>query len=164
MRRTRLTRLLTLSVAATSLAGFAFIAPAGSAAKAPVTCLNPKSVTNIKKGTSVVTLTNCTNPKATGGKGTGVVTFKAIGQTSKVAGKITWNKTGTTTFSLSSKAAPKSVKCPKGTVGFTTVGKVLGGTGAALKLIPKGSPYSETVCANTTTGKTTMAPGTKVQI
>jgi hypothetical protein len=145
------------------LAGFAFIAPAG-AAKAPVTCLNPKSVTNIKKGTSVVTLTNCTNPKATGGKGTATVTFKAIGQKSKVAGKITWNKTGTTTFSLLTVPASKSIKCPKGTTAFATAGKVLGGTGAALKLIPKGSPYSETVCANTTTGKTTMAPGTKVLI
>ena len=162
MRRTRLTRFLTLGVAAASLAGFAFIAPAGAAA--PVTCSNPKSVTNLKKLTSTITLTNCTNPKATGGKGTGLVNFKTSGTNSKVTGKITWNKTGTTSFNLTTKAAPKSVKCPKGTSGFSTVGKVTGGTGAAGTLIKKGSPYSETVCANTTTGKTTMAPGTKVQI
>jgi hypothetical protein len=156
-------RFLALGVAVASLAGMALTTSAGAAA--PVSCSNPKSVTNVKKGTSTITLTGCTNPKATGGKGTGVVTFKALNAgSSKVAGKITWNKTGTTTFSLSSKAGKTPNKCPKGTVLFLSTGKVLGGTGAALKLIPKGSPYSESVCANTTTGKTTMAPGTKVLI
>ncbi len=156
--------LFALTLAAGSLVVVTSVAPAGSAAKAPVSCSNPKSVTNIKKGTSTITLTKCTNPKATGGKGTAVVNFKAVGENSSVKGKITWNKTGTTTFTLTTKPGKKPNKCPKGTVLFVSNGKVTGGTGAAKTLIPKGSPYSHPVCANTTTGKTTLLPGAKVLI
>jgi hypothetical protein len=125
------------------------------------TCLNPKSVTNLKTFTSTVTLTSCTDLPATGGRGTAVVNFKVL---TKELGTITWNKTGTTTFTLTKAVVVKVSKCPKGTVQYDTSGTVTGGTGAALNGIPKGSPYSESACANTKTGATTMRPGTKVII
>jgi hypothetical protein len=163
MRRTVAVRLFLVTVTASSLLALPTASPA-SAAAPPTTCLNPKSVTNIKKGTSTVTLTNCTNKAATGGSGVAIVNFKTSGTNSTVTGKITWKGTGTTTFNLKTAVSKTLGKCPKGTVRFITTGKVTGGTGKAGTLIPKGSPYSENVCANTTTGKTTMEPGTKVII
>ena len=159
MRRLSSVRTLAVALAVGSL--IAIPLTGSSSAATPVTCLNPKSVTNIKTFTSTITLTSCTNAAATGGKGTAVDNFKVL---TKQLVKITWNKTGTTTLTITKGVTPKVNKCPKGQVEFDESGAVTGGTGAALKGIPKGSPYSESVCANTTTGATTMRPGTKVII
>ena len=162
MRSFTVTRAVGIALATASLIAVPFAAAASAAA--PATCSNPKSVVNIKKLTATVTLTACTNPKATGGSGTAVVNYKMVGKASSVAGKITWKGTGTTTFSLSTKGGKTPNKCPKGTSEFDSTGKVLGGTGAALKGIPKGSPIVWNVCANVTTGQSTVYPGSKVTI
>jgi hypothetical protein len=152
--------LIVVALAAGSLLAAPLAGPA-SAAAPPATCNSPKSVVNIKKSTATFTLTACTNPKATGGSGSAVVNFKKLGTGSSVAGTITWHGTGTTTFSLSTKAGKTPNKCAKGTLEFISSGKVLGGSGAALKGIPKGSPVSETTCSNATTGASSIYPGTK---
>jgi hypothetical protein len=106
------------------------------------------------KGTvkGVGTLTKCTNPAATGGKGNAVMNL------AKSTGKITWNKTGTTAWKFTYKA-PKAAKgCAAGTSQFDISGTVTGGTGAAVKSLPKGHKISASLCV----GKTgiTLKPGT----
>jgi hypothetical protein len=160
MGRTGPKRLIAVALAAGSLLAVGLAGPA-SAAAPPATCSSPKSTVNIKKLTATFTLTACTNTKATGGSGNAVVNFKTLGKASTVAGTITWHGTGTTTFSLSTADGKVPNKCPKGTSEFISSGKVLGGSGAALKGIPKGSPVSETTCSNATTGASSIYPGTK---
>jgi hypothetical protein len=152
--------LIVVALAAASLLAAPLAGPADAAAP-PATCNSPKSVVNIKKLTATFTLTNCTNPTATGGSGSAEVNFKTLGKGSTVAGTITWHGTGTTTFSLSTAGGKTPNKCPKGTSEFISTGKVQGGSGAALKGIPKGSPVSETTCSNPGTGASTIYPGTK---
>jgi hypothetical protein len=96
----------------------------------------------------VGTVTNCTDAANTGGSG------KIVFNTAKLNGVITWNKTGTTTltikYSVPATDEPETAahSCPKGTEVLIT-GVVTGGTGAAVKSIPKGSKVSAEVCAKT---------------
>ena len=163
MRRSTPIRLFSILLVVGSLAAIPLAGPVSAAATPPTTCLNPKSTSDPKKFTATSTLTACSNKAATGGSGVAVINFKVL---TKITGKITWKGTGTTTFQITEKAV-KPNKCKAPSVEIISTGKVTGGTGAALKLIPKGSPYSETVCAVTSgkdLGKTTLFPGTKVII
>jgi hypothetical protein len=138
---------------------------AGSAsAVTATTCAGAKTVNNLKTSVATTTLSTCTNPTATGGKGVEVTNFKVL---TKITAKVTWNKTGTTTISLTEKAGSKAqtAACVKavgaGAASVVSTGTVTGGTGAALKGIPKGSKFSETVCFNTK-DVVTLFPKTKI--
>jgi hypothetical protein len=156
MRRLIPIRLLVVAVAASSLTAIP-LAQAASAATGTV-CTGAKTVTNVKTFIATTTLTGCTNAPATGGKGVEVVNFK---NTSAITATITWNKTGTTLLKISEKGGPKVNKCPAGSVAeIVSTGSVTGGTGSALKLIPKGTKLSESVCYNSK-NVVTLYPGSK---
>ena len=127
----------------TSLSGLVIATPAG-AATALVTCGYLKSNTTQPVSTGVVQ--KCTNPKATGGSG------KLQVNAGKKTGKVTWNKTGTTTFSINYTApkqgTPAAKGCPAGSSKLLFNGKVTGGTGAALKAMAKGQTISAKVCVS----------------
>ena len=164
MRRVRSFRLLAVAVAAGSMMAVPLAGPAS--ALTGTTCSSGKIVFSTKTFTATSPLTNCTNPAATGGKGTGVLNFKVV---TAITGKITWNKTGTTTLKISSKAgsAAQNAVCVKavgaGATANVATGTVTGGTGAALKGIPKGSKYSETLCISKAV-TLSLYPGSKVVV
>jgi len=137
MRHLRTVRLLTAAalIVPASFAGWAAAGPA-SAAAAPASCatLSGAGVTS--------TLTNCTDPANTGGKGTAV--SKVVKGTTGTT-TIKWNKTGTTTLTFS-YVVVKANKCPKGQTEIIETGNVTGGTGAAIKSILKGQKTSASVC------------------
>jgi hypothetical protein len=155
MRRLVPVRLVVLGLAATSL----IAVPLAEAASAvtPVTCT--KLTAPAPKGTtSTATLSGCSNLAATGGGG------KQVTNITKLSAVITWNaKKGTTTFTIKYKGGPKVNKCATGSTLILATGSVTGGTGAALKAIPKGSKYSESVCYNSK-NVTSIEPGTKMTI
>ncbi len=152
-------RMLVIAVAAGSL--IAVPLAQGASAATGTACTGAKTVTNVKTFKATTTLTGCTNPAATGGKGTEVINFK---NTNAITATITWNKTGTTLLKISEKSGPKVNKCPKGSLAeVVSTGSVTGGTGAALKGIPKGSKFSESVCYNSG-NVVTLYPGSKVVI
>src|SRR4029079_19022328 len=92
------------------------------------------------KGTGSVS--KCTNPTATGTSG------KLLINIAKKTGKVTWNKTGTSTFTITYTPVktPKGKLCAKGSTQIVFAGKVTGGTGAAVKAIPKGQKITANVC------------------
>lgn len=103
-------RLLVVAIAAGSLLA---VPLAGSASAATgAACSGDKTTVNTKTSTATSVLTGCTNPAATGGKGTEVVNFK---NTKAITAKLTWNKTGTTTATLTEKAgsAAQTAGCVK---------------------------------------------------
>lgn len=157
-------RLLVVAVAAGSLLAIPLAASASAATG--TACSGDKTVTNTKTDKATSTLTGCTNTAATGGKGTDVVNFKVL---AKITGTITWHGTGTTTSTVTEKGGSKAqdatcVKAVgKGASAIVSTGTVTGGTGAALKGIPKGSKLSETVCL-TPKDVVTLYPGTKFVI
>jgi len=137
-------------IATSAIAVSAFAVPA-DAVIPQTSCTN---VTITTKG--VGTLKNCNNAKQTGGSGKLVVNTKK----SPYTGTFTWNKTGTTTAALTYAPGPKTSKaCPKGTTEIDVAGKVTGGTGAALKGIPKGAKVAAKLCYKGTS--LTLAPKTK---
>jgi hypothetical protein len=142
----------------TSLAGLALPAPAG-AATARVKCSYLK--TNTKQPVSTGVVQKCTNPKATGGSG------KIQVNAGKQTGKVTWNKTGTSTFSIKTtvpKAGTPAAKgCPAGSTKLLFNGKITGGTGAALKAMPKGQAMSAKVCLSKA-GVVTLQPKTFITL
>jgi hypothetical protein len=146
-------------VAVALAAGSLIAVPLAAAASAvtPVTCT--KLVAPAPKGTtSTGTISGCSNVAATGGGG------KQVTNITKKTAVITWNaKKGTTTFTISYKAGPKVNKCAKGSTLIVATGKVTGGSGAALKAIPKGSKYAESVCYDAKQN-TSIEPGTKMTI
>ena len=165
MRRFLPVRFLAITLAASALAAIPLASPA-SAAIPTVTCGSGKIVFDVKKATATQPLVACTNPTATGKTGKAVLNFKNV---KAITGKITWNKTGTTTLKIASKAgtAAQTATCVKavgtGASSNVATGTVTGGTGAALKGIPKGSKFSEILCIS---AKVTLSlfPKTKVQI
>ena len=154
MRRSVPVRLVAVALAASSLMAIP-LAEAASAAVVPVTCT--KLVAPAPKGTtSTGTISGCSNTAATGGGG------KQVTNITKLTAVITWNANkGTTLLKISYKAGPKVNKCAKGSTLIVATGSVTGGTGAALKAIPKGSKYSESVCYDAKQN-TTIEPGTKM--
>ena len=135
MRRFVPIRMVAVALAASSLMAIP-LAEMASAAVVPVTCT--KLVAPAPKGnTSTGTLSGCSNTAATGGGG------KQVTNISKKTAVITWNaKKGTTLFTISYKGGPTKNKCATGSTLIVATGTVTGGTGAALKAIPKGSKYS----------------------
>ena len=123
------------------------------------TSAQPAATTGIIKVTAK--LSGCVNlaPSATDVSTVNTKTAKATAKTTWAGGK------GTTLQSLSYKAATKAQgigKCPKATTTgriFVTA-KVTGGTGAALKAIPKGSIGKTSVC-ELKNGTAVLEPGTK---
>ena len=146
----RLGALTTVAVTGAVAIGAAFAAPAAAAA-VKTAC---SSVTITTKG--VGTLKKCTNPTGTGGSGKLVVNTKK----SPYPATFTWNKTGTTKASLTYGSAPKGAPkvCPTGTIEIDVKGSVTGGTGAAIKSIPKGAKVSAKLCYKGTS--LTLAPKT----
>jgi hypothetical protein len=156
MRRFVPIRLLAVGLAVGSMTAIPF-AEAASAAVVPVTCTKLTAPAPAK-GLSTGTISGCTNAAATGGGG------KQVTNIAKLTFVITWNaKKGTTTAKISYKAGPKVNKCAKGSTLIVATGTTTGGTGAALKAIPKGSKYSESVCYDAKQ-VTSIEPGTKMVI
>jgi len=147
-------RLVAVALAVGSSVAVPFAAAAS--AVTPVTCT--KLVAPAPKGTtSIGTISGCSNPAATGGGG------KQVTNITKLTFVITWNAgKGTTTAKITYKGGPNG-KCAPGSTLIVATGTVTGGTGAALKAIPVGSKYSESVCYNAKQ-VTSMAPGTKMII
>ena len=152
MRRLVPVRLVTAValVVTGSVAAGAFTSPA-SAATPKTTC----AVVSISvKGSG--TLSKCTGASYTGGSGKLVVNIKK----SPYPATVTWNKTGTTTASLKYGGLPKGAKnvCPAGTSEIVVTGTVTGGTGKAVKSIPKGSKVSGNLCYKVSTSSLSLAP------
>jgi hypothetical protein len=119
---------------------------AGAVLASPASAVVPKTtcatVSITIKGTGA--LSKCTGAGYTGGSGKLVVNTKKA----PYPAVITWNKTGTTTASLKYSGLAKGAKnvCPKGTSEIVVSGSVTGGTGLALKSIPKGAKVSANLC------------------
>ena len=163
--RVRSIRLIAVALAAGSMIAVPLAQSASAAGGA--TCSKASNVTNLAKLTSTSTLTVCTNPTATGGKGTMVINLTNYATTGKLTAVVTWNKTGTSKLKLQTKkgTAAQIKACVKA-VGknasaASSTGTVTGGSGKALKGIPVGSKYSEVVCYSAT-NKVTLYPGSKV--
>ena len=167
MRTARPGRALALAAGlalAGSLCSVVLAAPAVAAPRVVVTCGSLSApAPNAHHQTKNAALTGCTSPKATGGKGIiGVLNTAAGGPFNAT---VKWNHTGTTSISYSVAAGTPDEKetrgCPSHTKEFVLSGSVTGGTGAAAKLIPAGSPVSAEICVN---GKgVTNEPGSKVK-
>ena len=167
MRRQAPTRLVAVALAAGSLMALPMAASAGAAV--PTTC---KTATfNITGSIAKSTMGGCTNVPITGGTGVLVANFKVA---TKIAVKITWKGTGTSSFTLKQGGAPKGVKNTCKGVGkaqdtlIVTTGVITSGTGKAVAL--NKTKFSESLCVHTTgTGKAAkvteyLTPGTKVLI
>jgi hypothetical protein len=156
-------RFFTVALAAGSLAMIPFSTSSG-AATSKVSCgaelsAKPKATTGIIKVTAK--LSKCINLAPTA---TNVSTVNTNNGTATA--KTTWaNSKGTTLQSLSYKPATKAQglgKCPAATTSariFVTT-KATGGTGAALKAIPKGSVGKSSICERKD-GTAVLEPGTR---
>jgi hypothetical protein len=147
-------------VVASSLGTIALSTGVASASPPTVTCTGFSATGST---TSTAAVTGCNDPANTGGKGTAKSTENLT--TRKGTATITWNKTGTTTSSFTFTLNPKStVKCPKGDILVKEISTTTGGSGAALKSIPKGQVATVYLCANAAKKTTTLAPGQKYQV
>jgi hypothetical protein len=146
-------------VAALAAGSLAMVIPMASTASAatPVVCLNSTYGKNTSKPVMTGTLLSCSNSAATGGKGTFSSNYSNI---KAIKSTIKWNGKGTTTILGTMAVGAKPNKCGTGNR-LNITGKVTGGTGAALKGIPKGSPFSMTVCLSPKL-VTTQYPGSKI--
>ena len=148
----RLTKLTAIAgmLAVSSLGSVALVSGVASASAPTVACTTAKIAI-----TGSGTLSGCNDTKNTGGSG------KLVTNTSKHTGVITWNKTGTTTLKFTEKSVTNTKCSPKtkGSMQFTEVSTTTGGTGVAVKSIPKGQVATETICL--ISGKVSVAPGSK---
>jgi hypothetical protein len=127
--------------------------PAGAATGAQ--CTKSVGTVNLKTGVATDILSGCTPVSATGGSG------KVVTKITSPTSTVVWaGGKGTTVVKQSTKAGPKPNKCPSGTTLLILTGTVVGGSGAALKAIPKGQAASDFLCLNTKTDATTLEPGT----
>ncbi len=151
MRQLRMARLLTAAALVVPAAMATWVVAGPASAGAPATC----AVLNATvKGTG--TVSKCTDPANTGGSGK--IVFNIV----KLTGTVTWSKTGTSTMKIAYKTQKPDEKetkvCPKGTTEVNVTGSITGGTGAAIKSIPKGQKVSAEICFSKTT--VTLEPGT----
>ena len=137
-------------VVASSLGTIALSTGVASASAPTVTCTIFSATASGK-----ATLNACNDTGNTGGKGTEVANLKAS------TAVITWNKTGTTTTKYS-YAAVTPDKCAKGSSEIKETATVTGGTGAAVKSIPKGQVATLLLCIKGTA--ISLLPGQKYQI
>jgi hypothetical protein len=157
MRNTRSFRLFAVGVAVGSLAAIPLSSPA-SAAAAPASCSKLVSLTpTTVKGVSMsnATVSGCLPAAVTGGSGKSVTNLSTFVSTTTWAGG-----KGKTIVKISYKAAPQG-KCPSTASHVLSVGKVTGGSGAALKAIKVGQKVSASVCVNKKTSAASLEPGTK---
>jgi len=127
--------------------------PAGAATGAQ--CTKSVATTNLKTKIATDILTGCTPVSATGGSGKVVVSISSPTSTVVWAGG-----KGTTIVKEKYKTVTGHNKCPSGTTLLELTGSVVGGSGAALKAMPKGQAVSDFLCLNTKTDGTTLEPGT----
>ena len=176
MRGRVTTRIVAAGVAASSLLMVPLAATAGAATPTVCTKATFSPTTTISgKLTAKSTLGGCNNAALTGGSGALVATYSSNGTSaSGVQGKITWKGTGTSSFTVISKAgtAAQGAKC-HGT-GKTKDGLILStgtikaATGKAAPL--KGTKFSESLCIHATKvgTKTTITeyllPGSTIAI
>jgi hypothetical protein len=155
MRHLRALRVFTALALVVPASATAWVVAGPASAAVPAKCSVLKATL---KGTG--TVSKCTDPANTGGSG------KLVANIALKTGKVTWNKTGTSTFSLAYTTVKKDEKeakaCPKGTTEILFSGKVTGGTGKAIKSIPKGQKVSAEVCVSKTT--VTLEPGTVITL
>jgi hypothetical protein len=153
MRYSRAFRVLTVLALVVPASLTAWAAAGVASAAAPATCAGLTS--NL---TGVGSLSKCTDPANTGGSG------KIVANIGKKTAVVTWNKTGTSTFSLAYVSVTKDEKeakgCAKGTTEILFAGAVSGGTGSAVKSIPKGQKVTSEVCVGKTS--VTLEPGTVI--
>ena len=150
MRYSRAFRVLTVLALVVPASLTAWAAPGVASAAAPAMCAGLTA--NL---TGVGSLSKCTDSANTGGSG------KLVANLAKKTAVVTWNKTGTSTFSLVYVTVTKDEKeikgCAKGTTEILFSGSVTGGTGAAIKSIPKGQKVTAEVCVSKT--NVTLEPG-----
>jgi hypothetical protein len=126
--------------------------PAGAATGAQ--CTKSVATTNLKTGVATDILSGCTPVSATGGSG------KVVTKITSPTSTVVWaGGKGTTIVKEKYTTGTKS-KCPHGTTLLVLTGSVVGGSGAALKAMPKGQAVSDFLCLNTKTDGTTLEPGT----
>lgn len=151
-------RLIAAAIAAGSLMAVPLSSPASAAT--PATCSKATFGKNTSKPVMTGKILSCTKPTATGGQGSFTSNYSDI---KAIKSKITWaGGKGTTTMLSSMTVGKKPNKCGDGNR-LNISGKVTGGTGAALKGIPKGSPFVMIVCLSPKL-VTTLYPGTKVVV
>lgn len=141
------------AVLAFSTLGSVALASGVAGASAPTVTCTSGTVTITGGGT----LKGCNDTANTGGSGT----IKA--SLSKKTGVITWNKTGTTTFSYKYVIESKDTKCkPTSDKEIQETSTVTGGTGKAAASIKKGQVAVEYLCEKGSS--VTLAPGSHYQI
>jgi hypothetical protein len=152
MRRHLPTRLVAIAamVAGGSLGSIALVSGTAGASAPTITCN-----TGVLKITGSGTISGCNDTANTGGKGT----IKAV--VAKKTGTITWNKTGTTTFKFTEKSVANT-KCAKGDTEISETATTTGGTGKAVKSIPKGQVSTTLVCVKGSS--ITLVKGEKYKI
>jgi hypothetical protein len=105
------------------------------------------------------TVSGCNDTANTGGSGTFKGSALATGK-----GTITWKGTGTTTLTTVKASKVTANKCTvKGDTEYKVTGNVSGGTGKAVKSIPKGWKLAALACV-TSKGTFTLVPKTDLTI
>jgi len=150
-------RFFAVALAAASLAMIPLTASSASTSK--VSCTKEFSpAPKITTGTITVTstLSGCVNlaPTATNTSTVKTATLSGTSTTTWAGGK------GTTIQSVKYAIQKTLGKCPKGNMRISVTATTTGGTGAALKAIPKGSVGKTSICSDTKKGSSLEA-GTK---
>jgi len=101
------------------------------------------------------TYSTCNDPTNTGGQGT-VMNVSA--------GPVTWNGTGTTTYTSTQVDGVQPDMCPTGDSELILTITVTGGTGAALSSIPVGNVGVSDLCYTTSPSTLILLPGTSFNI
>ena len=142
MRRPTSCRRTAVIVAGFSLMAVPLVRPVSAAVttrcatRVVQTSAQPRGV-----GTSVAILGGCTPVSATGGWGLSVTDLVTHVSTT------TWAEhKGTTIEQVGAHAAPGPSRCPRATRLFVITGTVIGGSGAAMSVLPTGMGVSARVC------------------
>jgi hypothetical protein len=160
-RRSSVALFAATALAAGTLGIVTVAGPSGAASK--VSCAKQTSGAPVGSGDVIKTSGNLSKCTGLAGATTAKTVATVNTKTAKATSKTTWaNGKGTTTQSITYKAETTRRKCPVGTSRITVNSKVTGGTGAAAKVIKKGSLGKSSVCVNSKTSKSTNEPGTKI--
>ncbi len=148
-------RICMLTMAIALLAPMAVLTAGSAGAATVVQCTKEVGAVNLKTQIDTSTESGCTPVSATGGSGKTVVKITAKASTTVWSG----GKGTSVVTTISEKAGPKVNKCPKGDTLLLIVGKITGGTGAALKAMPKGQAVTTDVCVGKN-DNSSLEPGT----
>ena len=118
------------------------------------------SLVGIGNAKDPAAVTGCNHVAKTGGKST------VVAHWTDTPGKGTWvfhwaGHHGTTTVRVT-EIRPKKNTCPKGWLPFLATGTVIGGTGSAHTVIPKGQAFSTHGCVDPMTASSRLLKGTKL--